>query len=309
MPFLLTTAFDTNRSTTRGIVIHKAWNRCHARTSILCFEARYIAQRSVELRAFPGLHLPVRCPILARRRFVITGMLTKEYLRFLWREVKEVQDEEVFGRLVDTMALHDAMFPCEKNGTHEEGEFVVPARLPASVACASLAELEKKVSQGTRMQFVIAIHAGYVPPGIIPQFLGELKRRDGGISGNFVFHVSWNRGVAFMTAGQEILVRLAETCASSQSVVEVNIAGDTAQDVCNKGSEIKKIVVHLLEERYPGLDFDPEAKPTFLKGREAWLDIRAALRGDLIEEVRRGRLLVWYVSRAFVGLVSCINDV
>ncbi|CAM9405323.1 unnamed protein product [Ectocarpus fasciculatus] len=174
--------------------------------------------RGVKFNRLIGIH----------RRFVITGILTKEYLRFLWRDVKAVRDEEVFGRLVNTMALHDAMFPCEKNGGHEgEGEFVVPARLPASVACASLAELEKAVSQGTRMQFVIAIHAGYVPPGIIPQFLGELKRRDGGVSGNFVFHVSWNRGVGFMTAGQEILVRLGETCSPSQRFVEVNIAGDT----------------------------------------------------------------------------------
>ncbi|CAM9528387.1 unnamed protein product [Ectocarpus fasciculatus] len=234
-------------------------------------------RRDVKFNRLIGIH----------RRFVITGILTKEYLRFLWRDVKAVRDEEVFGRLVDTMALHDAMFPCEKNGGHQEGEFVVPARLPASVACASLAELEKAVSQGTRMQFVIAIVAGYVPPGIIPQFLGELKRRDGGVSGKFVFHVSWNRGVAFMTDGQEVLVRLGETCSPSQRFVEVNIAGDTRKHVNKTGREIKEIVDHLLEERYPGLDFDAEANPTFLKGREAWQDILAALRGDLVEELER----------------------
>ncbi|CBJ26246.1 LRR-GTPase of the ROCO family, incomplete sequence [Ectocarpus siliculosus] len=235
----------------------------------------YCHDRGVKFNRLIGIH----------RRFVITGMLTKEYLRFLWREVKAVQDEEVFDRLVDTMALHDAMFPCEKNGVLEEGEFMVPARLPASVACASLAELENAVSQGTRMQFVINIEAGYVPPGIIPQFLGELKRRDGGISGDFVFHVSWHRGVAFMTAGQEILVRLGETCAPSQRVVEVNIAGGAEKDVYATGFGIKNLVVRLLEQRYPGLDFDPETKPTFKKGREAWQDTRAALRGDLVEEL------------------------
>ncbi|CAM9334472.1 unnamed protein product [Ectocarpus sp. 12 AP-2014] len=237
----------------------------------------YCRERGVFFNRLIGIH----------RRFVITGVLTKVYLRFLWREVKAVQDDEVFDRVVDTMALHDAMFPCEKNGIHEEGEFMVPARLPASVPCASLTELEKAVSQGTRMQFVIAIYAGYVPPGIIPQFLGELKRRDGGISGEFVFHVSWHRGVAFMTSGQQILVRLGETCAPSQRVVEVNVAGDAEKDVYNTGFEIKKLVVRLLEKRYPGLDFDPEAEPTFLKGREAWQDTRAALRGDLAEELER----------------------
>ncbi|CAB1120871.1 unnamed protein product [Ectocarpus sp. CCAP 1310/34] len=252
----------------------------------------YCRERGVLFNRLIGIHRVQTVPCknnqsCALRRFVITGVITKEYLRFLWREVKAVQDDEVFDRLVDTMALHDAMFPCDKNGIHQEGEFMVPARLPASVPCASLAELEKAISQGTRMQFVIAIYAGYVPPGIIPQFLGELKRRDCGISGEFVFHVSWHRGVAFMTAGQQILVRLGETCVPSQRVVEVNIAGDAEKDVYDTGFAIKKLIVRLLEKRYPGLDFDPEANPTLMKGKEAWQETRAALRGDLVEELER----------------------
>ncbi|CAM9634178.1 unnamed protein product, partial [Laminaria digitata] len=45
------------------------------------------------------------------RRFVTTGMLTKHYLQFLWREVVKGVDEVVFARLVETMAVHNAMFP------------------------------------------------------------------------------------------------------------------------------------------------------------------------------------------------------
>ncbi|CAN0366205.1 unnamed protein product, partial [Ectocarpus sp. 6 AP-2014] len=75
------------------------------------------------------------------------------------------------------MALHNAMFPCDDCAVGGgAGEFMVPARLPGSVAEASLAKLQETVSRGIRMQFVIEIRADYVPPAIIAQFLGAFGR-------------------------------------------------------------------------------------------------------------------------------------
>eukprot|EP00903_Cladosiphon_okamuranus_P009447 g9006.t1 len=113
-------------------------------------------------------------------RFAPTGLLTTEYLGFLWRDIVEDPHRVVFGRLVKTMAAHDAMFPCgDRVVEGGAGEFMVPARLPGSVAESSLAKLQGAVSTGTRMQLAIDFYAEYVPPAIA-QFLGAFGRSGDG---------------------------------------------------------------------------------------------------------------------------------
>lgn len=213
----------------------------------------------------------------------------------------------VFGRLVETMAVHDAMFPCGDRVVEKDArEFMVPARLPGSVAEASLAKLQEAVSRGTRMQFVIKIYADYVPPAIIAQFLGAFGRSGVGIFRNLVFHTCWSRGVLFQAAGRECLIRLGENLAHSEGaeastesrrIVEINIGGLGVDDVFEVGFELKKKVEQLLEERYPGLLFDASMNPTYMDGPGAWQDSVDALQRDLLEKVttlRRARGLKFF---------------
>lgn len=226
-------------------------------------------------------------PNSSHRSFVTTGMLTKDYLHFLWREVVKGVDDMVFGRLVQTMAVHDAMFPCDDDAIEGEArEFIVPARLPGSVAGDALAKLEGQVSRGTRMQFVIEIYAEYVPPAIIAQFLGRFCRNGRGVFRNLVIHVCWSRGVAFVAAGKECLVRLGEASTQPRRMIEISIAGPDKEDVWDVGFDIKKSVEQLLEERYPGMLFDSSANPSYMEGTEAWQDSLDALQRDLFEKVR-----------------------
>ena len=220
------------------------------------------------------------------RRFVTTGMINKDFLHFLWRDVVKGVDDVVFGRLVETMAVHDAMFPCDDDVIEGEArEFMVPARLPGSVAGDALAKLQGEVSRGTRMQFVIEIYAEYVPPAIIAQFLGGFGRNGRGIFRNLMFHACWSRGAAFVAAGRECLVRLGEASIQPGHVIEISIAGPGREDVWDVGFGIKESVEQLLEERYPGLLFDSSVNPTYMNGAEAWQNTLDALQRDLLEKV------------------------
>lgn len=204
-----------------------------------------------------------------------------EYLGFLWRKVVTVVDEEVFGSLVETLALHDVMFLFDDDGKQGSvGDLMVPARLPGSVSEASLAMLKQAVSQGTRMQFVITVDAEYVPPAIIPLFLGGFCRRE-----NIVFRACWTRGLAFMMSGQECLVRLEEAGIGPRRAIEISIAGPDMKDVSEVGFRAKGSIEELLEHYYPGLQFDASVDPTERKGEEAWQDSLNGLRGDLFEKV------------------------
>lgn len=208
-------------------------------------------------------------------------------------------DEVVFGRLVETMAVHDTMFPCgDRVVEGGAGEFMVPARLPGSVAEASLAKLQEAVSRGIRMQFVIEIHAEHVPPAIIAQFLGAFGRSGVGIFRNLVFHACWTRGVSFEAAGLVCLIRVgdnlahsegAEASSKSRHIVEINIGGPGKSDVFKVGFEIKEQVEQLLEDRYPGLHFDASMDPTYMSGPRAWQDSLDALQRDLLEKVTQLR--------------------
>ncbi|CAM9165329.1 unnamed protein product [Ectocarpus sp. 6 AP-2014] len=185
--------------------------------------------------------IPINELLETHRHFTTTGILTEEFLRFLWRDVLKGVDEKVFARLVETMTAHDAMFLCNDGVT--EGnvrEFMVPARLPNGVTGDSLAKLEDAMSRGTRMQFVIEIYAEYVPPAIIAKFLGGFGRDESGVFRNLMFRTCWARGVSFVADGRECLVRVGEVSARPLHMIEINIVGPDVNDVFKVGFEIKK---------------------------------------------------------------------
>eukprot|EP00903_Cladosiphon_okamuranus_P007165 g6957.t1 len=190
-------------------------------------------------------------------RFALTGLLTTEYLGFLWRDIVKDMDKGIFGRLVETMAVHDAMLPCgDRVVEGGGGEFMVPARLPGSVAEWSLATPQEAVSGGTRMQFVIEIYAEYVPPAIIARFLGAFGRSGDGHLQNLVIHTCWTRGVSFEADGRECLIRVGENLAPSEGaeastesrrIVEINVGGSGRADLSELDEHRKGVLQKILD--------------------------------------------------------------
>ncbi|CAM9404406.1 unnamed protein product, partial [Sphacelaria rigidula] len=68
------------------------------------------------------------------KRFISTGRLTQEYLKFLWRDVSELHNDSfptVFRRMIEMMSTCGAMLICDPS-RGVEGELLVPARLPGA---------------------------------------------------------------------------------------------------------------------------------------------------------------------------------
>ncbi|CAM9517623.1 unnamed protein product, partial [Sphacelaria rigidula] len=120
------------------------------------------------------------------RNFLISGRLSKDYLGFLWRDFPDL-DQMVLGRIVDTMSTYGAIFPCGPKGK-ETTEFVVPARLPCTVAGDTLDKLKEAISGGNRERFTFRILDNYVPPGIIAQVIGRFY------GDHVIFRACWSKG-------------------------------------------------------------------------------------------------------------------
>ncbi|CAM9300333.1 unnamed protein product [Sphacelaria rigidula] len=211
----------------------------------------------------------------SHRIFLKTGRLSKDYLRFLWRDVPDL-DETVLGRMIDTMSTYGAMFPCGPTG-EEASEFVVPARLPCLVADVTLSDLEKAISDGFGMQFTFEIRAKYVPPGIIAQFVGRFCRGN-----NIIFRACWSKGVSFILRGREHLICLHEpTKTLSHARIEVTVAGDDKATVWDPAFNAKEALTSLLHHEYGGLRFVPPNDPIIKEGKDAWQDTLDGLQEHL----------------------------
>ncbi|CAM9570644.1 unnamed protein product, partial [Sphacelaria rigidula] len=68
--------------------------------------------------------------IVMHKNFIRTGRLTKDYVRFLWREVPGLDSIQVFSRMISTMSTFGVMFQCDPGSPHEAEELMLPARLP-----------------------------------------------------------------------------------------------------------------------------------------------------------------------------------
>lgn len=219
--------------------------------------------------------------IRAHQIHVATGRLSKQYLAFLWRKIPGLADERVLDRMIDTMARCGAMFPCRPN-EERATEYMVPARLPCTVANATMVQLERAISDGVKIQFVFEIDANYLPPGIVAQFLGDFCR-----DGCIVFRACWNRGAAFKIGGREYLVCLHEQTAALPTRIEINVAGRDEDMVWKPGFDAQNAMRDLLHDQYPGLLSYPPGDPVVTKGTDAWLDTFDRLQEHLKSEMSK----------------------
>ncbi|CAM9664146.1 unnamed protein product [Sphacelaria rigidula] len=211
--------------------------------------------------------------VVTHRRFLETGGLSEYYLNFLWRDVPGL-DETARGRITETMSSYGAMFPCGP-----KGEFVVPARLPSTVADGTLSELEKKMSTAVSRQFTFQLRAKYIPPGIIAQFVGWFCRGN-----DIVFRACWNKGASFTMEAMEHLICLHEPTDTLPTRIEIAVAGEDKM-VWDAAKRAKEELEKLLHDQYRGLRFFPPRSSNIKEGKDAWQDTL-----DGLEEHRQSKI-------------------
>lgn len=229
-----------------------------------------------------GLHLDDL--VRAHRIFVASGRLSKPYLEFLWRNVPGLTETGVLDRMINTMVRYGVLFPCHPE--ERTTEYMVPARLPSAVADATVAELERAISNGVKIQFVFELYANYLPPGVVAQFLGDFCCGDICIT----FRACWSRGVAFTIGGCEYLICLYEQTPALPTRIEINVAGKDTDTVWNPGFVAQKAMS--LHNRYPGLLFYPPGNPIVTRGTDAWRDTLDGLENHFESEMSKVSILV-----------------
>lgn len=213
--------------------------------------------------------------------FIRTGRLTETYLRFLWRDIPEIADGDVFQRMVSTLSHHGAMFRCEGSGGIHLQELMVPARLPARIEAETLSQLQHAICNGVRMQITIEIDSEYVPAGVIAHFLGTFSSSIDDIS----FRSCWNRGAAFSREGIEYLICLHEPTAGRNRRIQIDVAGSSRETVSKPGNALKDALTTSLIHHYRGLLLDWSTPPKMSDGRRAWQDSVDALKEHLERQI------------------------
>ncbi|CAM9188602.1 unnamed protein product [Pylaiella littoralis] len=205
--------------------------------------------------------------------FCAEGTLTVSYLKFLWREVKGIQKEGVFDRLLETMMTHGVLFsgPSEaRDGSIEmNAALFVPVRLQRYTSKEILETFSARCREW-RCQLLFRVKQSYVPPGIIGMFMARLLVVD-----NVQLHCAWSRGLSFMMGGSEVMLYLnpPETC-DGKAEIEINVVGPIRSDeVQRKVAKLKNEIEEVLQENFPGLFFDLKGgKPRYLESENALMD-------------------------------------
>lgn len=212
----------------------------------------------------------------AQRRFLETGRLSKEYLRFLWQDVRGLeQGELVFDRVIHTMSTYGALFPYRSN-EEEATEFVVPARAPFSVADENLSELERAITCGVGVEFSFVILTKYLPPGIIAQFVGWFSRGN-----NITLRACWENGASFTTGEMEHLFCLHKPIATLPGRIQITVAGKDKLTVWVPALRAKDALVQFLHRHLRGLRFIPPGAPVVKGGNAAWQQTLEKLQDHL----------------------------
>lgn len=244
-----------------------------------------------ELTRYADCHLSVDFNKLvnAHEIFCATGTLTVSYLRFLWREVTDIDREGFFDRLLDTMRNHGVLFSgsggSSAGGDVTDGggstELFVPVRLDAYIDEKKLEKFAVPCSLNEwRRQLVFRIWQSYVPAGVVGMLMTRLLG-----TARVQFHCAWSRGISFMMGGSEVLLFLnAPTTHGGMAEIEVNIVGPKRSDEVEvKVERMRDMVEDVLRGRFPGLRFNcgqaqsvegQDALMAKIETLEAHLDVR-----------------------------------
>lgn len=209
----------------------------------------------------------------AHETFCATGTLTVSYLRFLWREVADIDREGFFDRLLDTMRNHGVLFSgsgwsSAGGGVTDGGsstELFVPVRLDAYIDKKKLKKFAVPcLLNEWRRQLVFRIWQSYVPSGVVGMFMTRLLGTE-----CVQFHCAWSRGISFMMGGSEVLLFLnAPTTHGGKAEIEVNIVGPKRSDEVEVKVKRTRDIVEDVLSGFPGLRFNC-GQPQSAEGQDA----------------------------------------
>eukprot|EP00903_Cladosiphon_okamuranus_P009465 g9021.t2 len=214
--------------------------------------------------------------VKAHRTFCATGTLTESYLRFLWRLVKDMDQEGLFDRLLETMLKHGVVFSGPDRSSFDGSVSIgggscaalfVPVRLQGYVSEEQLKEFSAPcVHNEWRRQLIVCVWQSYIPPGFIGMLMVRLLSIE-----EVHFHCAWSRGISFMMGGSEVLLYL-NVPGVRKAEIEVNVVGPQRSDeVENKVRRMETAISTLLKENFPGLPFHRESLRS-IEGQGALMD-------------------------------------
>lgn len=203
-----------------------------------------------------------------------TGMLSRDYLLFLWRHVEEIKNHPMaLDFMIDTVKRHDLMLESPRPkpsgmSASEHGQLVVPFRFVAEVDLAALDKVRDSMRHGRRVQYSWNF-GEYAPPNIVGLFLTHCLAGD-----HVKLDACWRSGLAFMVDDLAYLVCLHSVFAEEERPnvsMELTVAaqGDS-MPLQTPAREMKERVEVFLRNLFPGLRFRLEVDAETSRGDTAW---------------------------------------
>lgn len=239
--------------------------------------------------------------------FCAGGTLTADYLRFLWREVADIQQPEVFERVLGTMQKHGVMFgsSLSEQGSVSIGmsaRLFVPVRLQRHTTEEQLRTFSAQCKEWRR-KLVVCILQSYVPPGFIGMFMARLLVLKGVKLG-----CAWSRGLSFEMGDNRVLLYL-NPPGGKEAQIEVNVI--SPQHTGATEMEILENTITEVLDNFPGLSyyFDGGTSGTVM-GTDAVLEQIATLREHLdirLDKIDGALAEVAKSGRESLACVKCLQ--
>lgn len=206
----------------------------------------------------------------AHEDFRRTGRLSRDYLKFLWREVDEIKtDHDVLDSLIETISCHGVMlkFPASPTG---DRQLLVPFRLPPEIDPCALNRFEDATRHGRRMRFTWSL-GKLAPPDIVGVMLTQC------LSGKRIqVHACWRSGIAFAMDDLEHLVCLHTTAADCKGKgrvvsLELSVAarGDS-MPLQNPAMVLEEHLESTMRDVFPGVLCILSEDGEVTRGDQAW---------------------------------------
>ena len=206
----------------------------------------------------------------AHEDFRRTGRLTRDYLKFLWREVDEVKtDHDVLDSLIETISYHGVMLNSPSLSPTGDRQLLVPFRLPPEVDPSALTRLEDATRHGRRMRFTWSIgkHAPSDMVGLVlTQCLSDKRIQ---------VRACWRSGIAFAMDDLEHLVCLHTTAADKEKgrmvSLELSVAarGDS-MPLQDPAMVLKDRLESMMRGCFPGVICVLSENGEVTRGDHAW---------------------------------------
>ena len=227
----------------------------------------------IEMEAFidvGGNEGPPDLLFRAHEDFRKTGRLSRDYLKFLWREVDEIKaDHDVLDSLIDTISCHGVMLKSPASPAGDR-HFLVPFRLPPEIDPSALKRFEDATRHGRRMRFTWRL-GKHAPSDIVGLVLTQC------LAGKRIqVHACWRSGIAFAMADLEHLVCLHTTAADCERKdrivsLELSVAarGDS-MPLQDPAMVLKEHLESTMRDFFPGIPCIPFEDGEVTRGDHAW---------------------------------------